>query len=1223
MMRTTVILGIIAALPGAAAADAAFRGDGFHDDFERPNEWQPRSDWLPNASDGATLAVADGVLTATVPEAGRGMKWTRPIPLTDGTLFPYLVVRYRAFGVAARGDYFVYVNDDANAEVKALLPEEIVADGEWHVLAIDLPTIAEAGNIHTLAFQVQAEAGPARVEFGCVALSSTFPTEARLVTRADAPARAPDLTVRLRPAADWPAQPDWLDNASTRHSSADADGGVRLEVAEAGRGMKWSMGLESPLDPAAYRYVTIRYRATALAARADYALAAISAGSVKGLGYAALVPPGAFLADGVARRLTLRIPQAVRALGPIGSLAAQVQAADSGATLDISEITFTNTRKLPTIEEAIAFEPGAEWDGLEAIDISRQCNTDVMALLPRCGLASWFEGQANTVVGVPFQLSGPAHGDLIGTDLNAEESTATLHVGRQCGELYLLLLAAMSGNDDPIRGEGPLTRISDVDRFLLRLHYDDGTTEEQFPIALPSGQPMVTVGVQALCAFVDGAKTLDDVEVYDGSRQTGFYVAAATVNTSADQPHASLAPPRIPTSALSELPAGRTTPWTRDGYEVVAANGYCQATVDISTAPRLLSLTSPEGESSYLAEPAHLVTLRVAGQVVPPEVWRLTEASVGDSRVDASYEIPVGGHRFAVDVTLSMDPLYGLGLEGSVRHLEGEAVPVAFDILTTPVLIGRIEDLWHCFPEQGTVISNQPAGFRRLISGIFPMQFESAFNPVEGLGAHLFTQDTAELDKEFVLNKDDSRVTLGTSYVELALGGGETRTIARTFLAILPGDWRTGFEAYKAWAATWYRPLMPRQQWFREVFNFRQRFLYWVDPLADANAKRIELERAVDEANEHFGGVDYLHVFDWGNCGPYGRVYGRTGDYDPGDYLPGGWAELKRSVDSVKARGVPVGFYIEGYLLAVAGKLGQTKGPEWQIRGANGNGLFWPGDAEMFVCPGVEEWREVQESTYRRMVERMGADGMYLDQFGFAFTDKRCYAANHGHPVPSHPATVEREMTERVHRAMAEANSNAVLYTECIPSDVNSQYQDGSFTYTMNNAFAHGARVPIDLFRFAFPDFKVIEILYCDKPTGHWATGVKWVFFNGEAMWLEGPAVEWFAPQTRRAIRKCYSLLHEHRDAFMSATPQPLVPTEMPGVYANCFPNAEKTVYTLYNEQVRTVSGPVLRIPHSPGARYYDAWNERDLTPSIDGAQAVIETALGPQSVGCIVVTRE
>jgi hypothetical protein len=200
------------------------------------------------------------------------------------------------------------------------------------------------------------------------------------------------------------------------------------------------------------------------------------------------------------------------------------------------------------------------------------------------------------------------------------------------------------------------------------------------------------------------------------------------------------------------------------------------------------------------------------------------------------------------------------------------------------------------------------------------------------------------------------------------------------------------------------------------------------------------------------------------------------------------------------------------------------------------------------------------------------------------------------------------------------AKPGVALYSEESPVDVTSQYQDGSFTYAMATALHTRTQVPLNLFRFAVPDFKTIEILYCDKPTGSWATGVKWVFFNGEAIWLEGPATEWFEPETRATIRRCYAILRKHRDAFTSLEPVPLVPTEAGGVFANAFPTKKKTVYTLYNVRRSTVRGEMLRLPHRPGNTYYDEWRQRPADVRIEGAMAVIRLELGPCDVGCVAV---
>jgi hypothetical protein len=334
----------------------------------------------------------------------------------------------------------------------------------------------------------------------------------------------------------------------------------------------------------------------------------------------------------------------------------------------------------------------------------------------------------------------------------------------------------------------------------------------------------------------------------------------------------------------------------------------------------------------------------------------------------------------------------------------------------------------------------------------------------------------------------------------------------------------------------------------------------------------------------------------------------------------GGREALRQAIADVRAQGIPVGLYIEGYLLEERGKLGQQYGRQWQLIGRDGQGVYWPRSTEMMICAAVDAWRDVQASTYAAKVCELNVDGMYIDQFGFANSGKDCCGREHGHPVPSYAVVAERDATRVIRQSVAAIKPNVAVYTEETPVDVTSQYQDGSFSYAMFSAQRSRTIVPLNVTRFALPDFKTIQILYCDKPTGSWATGVRWVFFNGEAIWLEGPADEWFEPETRAEIRRCYAILHKHRDAFTTLQPEPLVPTERGGVFANRFPVSGKTVYTLYNARHSTVRGPVLRLPHDDGVRYFDAWHERSAEVTRDGGDDVISTTIGPHGVGCVIV---
>ena len=236
------------------------------------------------------------------------------------------------------------------------------------------------------------------------------------------------------------------------------------------------------------------------------------------------------------------------------------------------------------------------------------------------------------------------------------------------------------------------------------------------------------------------------------------------------------------------------------------------------------------------------------------------------------------------------------------------------------------------------------------------------------------------------------------------------------------------------------------------MFNFRQRFLWSLDPLYDSARGVLQLQRAVDEARREFGGIDFLHLFDWGQVTGVGRIYGRTGDLSPYDSLRGGREALRPAIAAVQAQQVPVGLYIEGYLLEQRGRLGQQSGAAWQLVGArrpqtvlarqhrdvhlSGRGRVarGPGLDLRDQGPGTGRGRHV----HRRVRLRGREQGLLVAR-----------ARPRGAQLPGgRRAGCTRMIRERI----AGIRPNVAIYTEETPVDVTSQYQDGSFTYAMLSA---------------------------------------------------------------------------------------------------------------------------------------------------------------------------
>jgi hypothetical protein len=330
--------------------------------------------------------------------------------------------------------------------------------------------------------------------------------------------------------------------------------------------------------------------------------------------------------------------------------------------------------------------------------------------------------------------------------------------------------------------------------------------------------------------------------------------------------------------------------------------------------------------------------------------------------------------------------------------------------------------------------------------------------------------------------------------------------------------------------------------------------------------------------------------------------------------------EFKEAVAKLQSAGVPVGLYIEGYLVDERSRVGKALGRDWALRRPDGSIAYWPDSTEIFMCPGAKGWQDYLAGVYQRVREETGALGFYIDQFGFC--DRTCFASAHDHPPDWHVLPGEGQLTRKVRQALP---PECVVYTENFPPDIHTVLQDGSFDYAINYFQTTAHRwmpVPVRLGRFVFPDFKVLQIIVCDLPVGTNEEAVRQVFFNGDGFWLQGEPDFWWQPEALSVLRKCIAILREHADAFASDRCEPLVPTLVGGVFANKFEGKGKTVWTLYNANWRSVSDEILAVPHVSGARYIDAWNGVELKPRIVGKTAYLRLTLEPHGVGCVVQVR-
>ena len=1148
-----------------ARAEEAWRAD-----LSQSALWRAQTSWQANpAATASLLADADG-LRLRVTEPGRGMKWlTGSAELTDLELFPYLVVTYTASGVAANTDYLLWAGGDGGGDgVRLLRGADVLADGQPHTVAFDLPELGLREPVDRLAVGLAAEQAEARVQISSLYQTDQPPADAE---RRPLPAGG-DRTwpVALAPADGWQVQPAWLGNPDELAAHGLTDGRLRLSVPTAGRGAKWRRLLAEPVAGA--RFVALRYRAAGLAPGGDYALHLSSAGGGRALDEQDAISRGALIADGGWHTAVAPVTVA-----EIRMVALQVQAASPDAWLEVGDITLSERR--PARRGIEGVEPVDGW---------------ASATVKASPVGT---GRQQTAAGVPFAVSDTP--PTSGLRALGELSLPLSGTGQT---LYLLLRARLAEAEEPslrISGSGVVRQ---VERFIARVEYADGTVDEQMPYSLTARRHQVGQGVSvgALDLFAD--KPLRRLVLCDRYRRGEFALLGASLSAE-PVPDRQVASPPVAVPAV-KLAAAPKPSFRRNGTRLIIGSGSLE--LNLETAP---GLTVTGGRLPILP--------RVPLALAPGPLFRI---AVGSGQ-------PVGSDQFATQRVEQARDSLRLELRHeriTVRLMFDQRTPDAIGLsaevdapeparLWLPELrgVGFGGETWYWMPRRGAVINHSPISLDEPYSGAMPMQIIGAFDPAASAGLFVQTTDREGAPRRYQVAKDAGGVRLGVAWEQVA------GRVPRTLIGGHTGDWHVPFARYRAWAQTWNQPVAPRKPWFRGVFSFRQQFLNFAVPepsgLFDPAGKTLRLAEVLAEDDRAFGGLDYLHLFDWG----WDPKFGRCGDYAPWDHL-GGAERFAGQVKAVQDAGTPVGLYLEGILVDPESKLGQAHGKDWQLLSAQGQPYGWFAPSYNH-CPHVPEWQQTLAATYQRVARETGARGFYVDEYGFANPDHACYNPAHAHRPGVWPTLGERAMLTGIRVAIG---PDAALYTEESPVDINAPLQDGSFTYAISSVSDEWSPTHLNLYRFAFPSFKTVEIIVCDRPLGSNQEAVRRIAFGGEGIWLEGTASRWFSAETRAEIARYHAVLRRHAACFAGDWPTPLVPTLAGEVHANRFDDRADgggtSCWTLYNTGWRTARGPLLAVEHRAGVVYRDELTGQPIKATVRGNQDLLTLELGPRAVGII-----
>ena len=1199
VLASVVLLASVLSWASGASIDSSSLG-----------RWQAQPGWTPSRLADDHRLTADGPwLKFCVLGEGKQMTWTLVPEAREMTGEPrYLLLEYRAENLDPKSaDHLLGAQFGGSEWFRLLTHNQLQADGQPHVLAVDLLEYMSQSTMSKLMLRIGPATGAEGLLWAKLHWTNELPAG---VTAVGATTRKPE-TLRLDlEQMTWKPSPEWTPRPPERHSHESTGGGVRFAMEGERRSMRWSSRLAA-VDLGKLPYVSVHYRARGQFGPSGYVVYLSAQGkdgkkiSVYGM------QPGDVIADGRWHVHHTRLSVRERAEG---SMAVGIDCLSAAAQIEIDYIEFSSQPPRSPVADVVDFQPrSGAWpegkDGLRTLPPPEPVRPN--SYMPvRMGLGAWFPGTEICVDGIPFQVA--ANFERVASTGTVDEDSVTLAIpaagkgpqAQAATEFLVLLLACFPKSESLASSKSltPLRVLDEPERAYFELRYDDASIDRLLPVQKATGKYGIAHGVEVYGLRPARGKRVVELSLHDRMQNASFAIAGVTMNTGQarvaepESQHVWYAPVTPPRQASAE------TGLDLDGLTWRAIRSPILPDAAVSLANQPLFRLEMEGRTITSAE--FTAESVAAGDGARQVRARFQE---GEVSLEALLDVQREGAGMRLGLSLAnrgKEPLTGVLHFPTVAGLQ----------------IGKLADTWYFCARRGGVIHRLPRRFRDEIGEAHPLQVDGFFNPRLGAGVCFLPRDLQGVFRWYCVGKDDDGANYGLEYLPQTIEPGQTWQCVPVVVQAVAGDWRQQLAVYRDWVRSWYKPLAARKEWFQRLWGFPT-----YGPTAARSApvaERLDLVGLAQRRNARIpGATDYMHLFGWAISDEYGH-WGAYNHFH--QYGEQGKQRFQEAVRRCQAAGIPVGLYLDGYLVSRnSDQPDKERVSRWAVRKADGEMLYHENYKAHSMCPYVEDWRAHLVAAYRRVAEEIRPDGMYLDEFGKCMVSRTCYSREHGHPSPVGMCPGEWLLTRQIREALPE---RIATYCEFVPADVATQYLDGAYGHValQNHREGYGAVAPhfVNLHRFAIPDFKTFELIYYTAlRNGNWFL-LKYPFFNGDGYYLTGAELDGYDEHSCAFLTRVFKIQHEHADAFRSTDVEPLVSTELAGLYANRFSGGAKTVWTLWNSNYRTARGRLLAVPHAEGCQYFDAWNDRPVAARVEGSHALLELELGPRSVGCVVQRR-
>jgi len=782
---------------------------------------------------------------------------------------------------------------------------------------------------------------------------------------------------------------------------------------------------------------------------------------------------------------------------------------------------------------------------------------------------------------------------------------------------------------------------TDIEAFSVELHYGDGRFEEAFPYSIDDQGHRVCGLVGAYVVPADPAKHLREVVLHNRTWGHTVSLAALTLNTSSRRLFPALAaePPLVPVPS-TVLPTPGPTAVTLDGLILRVINTHGEVAFDCNKGFRIAAIRPRWSAAPIVLGPASGLEIEHAGALLSGADLECTGVSVKGASARIALRCPQPGLPLDLVLTISGRDSGEIAFETDVRNRGEETLaPVVRFPAIRQAVLGSVESTWIFFPQYRNVLTNRRSFCKQPNHRGFPMQFMDIFNPVAGVGLCLMTESVTGAPVQYCLSKDD---TGASAYIEgggkdAPLAPGQAVTYCPRVLALHPGDWHGAAEIYRRWTERWYKPVGSQDKaWFRKAVWIRSHLssstsaerIAHLPPIVEPETKRFRLDEFLDRDRQLLGlDPDIMHFYVWAFDPEGTGDAARNGEYGGPDYDNlGGIANFAAAIKGLQSeRNMPVSLYTIWDRCSRSTPFAKKHGDRLAKIRYTGQKLVNKDTVYMSISTPV--WRRYAAETLARLQADTQAKVLYLDVFGSDHRG-RCFNRNAGHPVPSRVSQGDRDFLRAVRQAQPDG---VALWGEFPTTDIASRYWDGFIAYDCIPLHTYLAedyevddRVPLqssltlspNALRFQFPKLK--QAVFPVGQEGYiesWRF-LKFLLFNGQALF--DTTYRLYETDCRTKLGKSLRIMRSRADCFASDHPRMFVPTLRTHLYANEWPGTNRTVWALFNARYQTLRGHALAVPHTPGATYRDLWNDRELTPEVNGNTAILSLSLPPQGIGCI-----